>query len=218
MIVATGNVISCTNNRLVLETTDNIETVIVTQKNYKAEIRFDDGRTITADQRKKTYAIIGEISRWSGYFPEEAKEWLKFYFTAIYGQLEYFSLSDCSVTTAREFISYLIDFCLRYDVPCRDSLKDLTDDIGRYLYSCLVNKRCCICGKPADFHHCEGSRVGMGRDRTEVPLLGVDGMALCREHHTECHTIGEETFCNKHYVYGLKIDDELLEKMKNKER
>lgn len=216
-MVNQGNLIGFSGENLVIKPDIDLKDEIKSLQIKRVEIRFDDGRTITSDQRKKTYAIIGEISRWSGYFPEEAKEWLKFYFTAIYGQLECFSLSDCSVTTAREFISYLIDFCLRHDVPCRDSLKDLTDDIGRYLYSCLVNKRCCICGKPADFHHCEGSRVGMGRDRTEVPLLGVDGMALCREHHTECHTIGEETFCNKHYVYGLKIDDELLEKMKNKE-
>ncbi|MGE4213802.1 MAG: putative HNHc nuclease [Anaerotignaceae bacterium] len=216
-MIRQGLLIGFSGENLVIQTQENSREEIMAKKINRVEIRFDDGRTITADQRKKAYAIIGEISRWSGYLPEEAKEWLKFYFTAIYGQLEYFSLSDCSVTTAREFISYLIDFCLKHDVPCRDSLKDLTDDIGRYLYSCLVNKRCCICGKPADFHHCEGSRVGMGRDRTEVPLLGVDGMALCREHHTECHTIGEETFCNKHHVYGLKIDDELLEKMKNKE-
>lgn len=216
-MVNQGNLIGFSGENLVIKTDKDLKAEIKSLRIKRVEIRFDDGRTITSDQRKKAYAIIGEISRWSGYFPEEAKEWLKFYFTATYGQLEYFSLSDCSMTTAREFISYLIDFCLRHDVPCRDSLKDLTDDIGRYLYSCLVNKRCCICGKPADFHHCEGSRVGMGRDRTEVPLLGVDGMALCREHHAECHTIGEETFCNKHYVYGLKIDDELLEKMKNKE-
>jgi len=216
-LIKQGDVIGFNGENIVIRPNEDLKEEIKAKKMYHVEIRFDDGRTITADQRKKAYAIIGEISRWSGYFPEEAKEWLKFYFTCTYGQFDYFSLSDCTVTTAREFISYLIDFCLKYDVTCRDSLKDLTDDIGRYLYSCLVNKRCCICGKLADFHHCEGSRVGMGRDRKEVPLLGVDGMALCREHHTECHTIGEETFCGKHYVYGIKLDTELCEKMKNKE-
>ncbi len=209
MIFAKSKLVSCVGNRLVLETDKNLETEIVRRKIFDAEIRFDDGRTITAEQRKKAYAIIKEISMWSGFYPDEAKEWMKFYFTCEYGQFDSFSLSDCSVTVARDFISYLIDFCLRNDIPCRDGLKDLTDDIDRYLYSCLTNKRCCICGKFADFHHCEGSRVGMGRDRKEVPLIGVDGMALCRNHHSECHTIGELTFNNKYHVYGIKVDEKL---------
>jgi len=214
MIFTKSKVISCIGKKLVLETDANIEQEILRQKIYDAEIRFDDGRTITSDQRKKAYALIGEISRWSGFLPEEAKEWLKFYFTSEYGQFDYFSLSDCSVTSAREFISYLVEFCLKNNVPCREPLMSLADDIDKYLYSCLANKRCCICGQPSDFHHCEGSRIGMGRDREEIPLLNAYGMALCRKHHTECHTIGEQTFNNKYHVYGIKVTESLLQVMK----
>ena len=34
-----------------------------------AEIRFDDGRHISAEQRKKAYATIRDISDWTGYLP-----------------------------------------------------------------------------------------------------------------------------------------------------
>ena len=47
------------------------------KKIRNAEIRFDDGRHISAEQRKKAYATIGDISDWTGYLPEEAKERLK---------------------------------------------------------------------------------------------------------------------------------------------
>ena len=120
-------------------------------------------------------------------------------------------MGSCSVTTAREYISYLIEFCLRNEVPCLDLLLNRTDDIGRYLYLCLKYKRCAICGKPADFHHCEGFRPGMGMDRDEVPSLGILGMALCRVHHGECHMIGEHTFEEKYHVYGTKLDEHLCE-------
>ena len=39
-----------------------------------AEIRFDDGRHISAEQRKKAYATIRDIADWAGYPPEEMKE------------------------------------------------------------------------------------------------------------------------------------------------
>lgn len=38
-----------------------------------AEIRFDDGRHISAEQRKKAYATIRDIADYTGYLPEEMK-------------------------------------------------------------------------------------------------------------------------------------------------
>ncbi|MDQ4679658.1 putative HNHc nuclease, partial [Stenotrophomonas maltophilia group sp. RNC7] len=37
----------------------------------QAELRLDDGRTISADQRKKIYATIKDISLHTGHMPEE---------------------------------------------------------------------------------------------------------------------------------------------------
>ena len=36
---------------------------------------------------------------------------------------------------------------------------------------------------------------------------GMEAMPLCREHHTECHTIGQQTFLDKyHFDGGVVID------------
>lgn len=83
------------------------------KKISNAEIRFDDGRHISAEQRKKAYATIGDISDWTGYLPEEAKERLKNEYTVRTG-VEHISLSNCSMDTARDFISFLIEFCLEW--------------------------------------------------------------------------------------------------------
>lgn len=48
----------------------------------RAEMRFDDGRTISIEQRKKAYATIRDIADYTGYLPEEQKEWLKYLYIA----------------------------------------------------------------------------------------------------------------------------------------
>lgn len=52
---------------------------ILCRKGIKnAEMRFDDGRHISAEQRKKAYATIRDIADYTGYLPEEMKEILKY--------------------------------------------------------------------------------------------------------------------------------------------
>ena len=70
------------------------------------------------------------------------------------------------MTTAKSFINYLIEFCFHWSVPTKDSLLNQTDDISKYLYLCLANRRCAICNKPAEVHHVD--RIGMGRDRAKT--------------------------------------------------
>ncbi|MHB8171232.1 MAG: putative HNHc nuclease [Thermincolia bacterium] len=45
--------------------------------------------------------------------------------------------------------------------------------------------------------------IGMGRDRREYDDSKHEKIALCREHHTEAHTIGWKTFAGKYHVIGL---------------
>lgn len=91
--------------------------------------------------------------------PEELRQYLEWDFCSR-AMREWFSLSDCDMTTAREFITYLISFCFHWGVPTKDSLLTQTDDIGKYLYLCLENRRCAICNRPAEVHHVD--RIGMG--------------------------------------------------------
>ena len=106
------------------------------------------------------------------------------------------------------FQRYLVDFIVGNDIPCSFPLLDYVDDMGGYIYSCLINKKCCVCGKKAELHHVD--RVGMGRDRTEIIHEGMEAMPLCREHHTECHTIGQITFNDKYHFDGGIVLDKTL--------
>ena len=68
----------------------------------QGELRIDDGRTISAKQRKKAWATLKDISLWNGDDRETNHWWLKHEFMAERNAM-YFSLSDCSVTAARYY-------------------------------------------------------------------------------------------------------------------
>lgn len=169
-----------------------------------AEIRFDDGRHISAEQRKKAYATIRDISDWTGYLPEEMKEILKYQHMMRTGDA-YFSLSNCSMDTAREFINTILEFALENGIPLSDNAIERTDDIGRYLYYCLIHKKCAICGKDGEIHHEDA--IGMGNDRTKVDDSSYKKICLCREHHTLAHSLGVIRFREMYKVYGIVVKD-----------
>lgn len=181
--------------------------------NIDAELKLNDGRTITIDQRKKIYATIRDISYFLGDEPEFLKEYLKYDYCATTGE-DHFSLSNCSISTAREFINHIIDFILEWDIPLTEIALNRTDDIDRYLYGCIKYRKCCITGRSgADIHHCEGSRVGMGRNRKKINHKGLELMALSREWHTRVHKEGEKDIFDKYKIYGITIDGETLNEL-----
>lgn len=87
------------------------------------ELRLEDGRHITVQQRKKIYATLNDIAVFLGYLPEEMKEVMKYHYVTRTGKTEYlsgdkiFSFADCSMETAGEFISFILEFALEYSVP-----------------------------------------------------------------------------------------------------
>jgi hypothetical protein len=162
---------------------------------------LDDGRHISAEQRKKAYATINDIAAYTGEVPEVMKEWLKYLYIYRTGA-EYFSFSDCSMDTAREFINVILDYALEMGIPLADFALERTDDIGHYLYACLKIKKCVICGRPGEIHHVDA--IGMGNDRRTLDDSQHRKICLCRTHHTEAHTTGVESFTNKYKVYGIK--------------
>ena len=169
------------------------------------EIRLTDGREISAEQRKKIFATVRDIAAWSGHEPEYIRQFMEFEFR-LQNSFEPFSLSNCDMTTAKEFINYLIDFCINHGVPTRDTLLNRTDDISKYLYSCIEHRICAVCNDRADIHHID--TVGMGRDRSTIIHLGMKAIALCRKHHTEAHTEGK-AFYDKFHIYGIEVDEYL---------
>ena len=166
----------------------------------KVGVWLDDGRMISAEQRKKIYASIRDFAVWTGYTPEEAKEVLKYQYVERTGQA-YFSLSDCSMDTAREFINLIIDICLENGVALSDPLYDRSEDIVYMLQSCLRNRKCAICGRNGEVHHWDA--IGMGNDRRHYDDSNNRKICLCRNHHTLAHSLGRERFTERYHVYGI---------------
>lgn len=107
-------------------------------------VLWQDARRISPEQRRKAYALMGEIAAWSGDTPEHVKGALKVDFRAktMEGmQKQLFSLSDCDMSTARDFISFVIDFMLEYDVPSSRPLTEYAEDIEAYVYACAMHKK-----------------------------------------------------------------------------
>lgn len=170
----------------------------------KAEIRFDDGRHISVEQRKKAYATIRDIADYTGYLPEEQKEWLKYLHISRTGD-DYFSLSNCSMDTAREFINTILEYAIEEGIPLSESGIERTDDIGKYLYFCIMHKKCAVCGKPGEIHHEDA--IGMGNDRRKVDDSNHKKICLCRLHHSIAHQRGVIEFRKSYKVYGIVVKD-----------
>ncbi len=205
----TAKIVKYDGTQLVVIPDENISRDLLQRQVGDIEIILNDGRTISADQRKKIFAIIRDISLWSGHDPEYLRQLLTWDYRGKCG-LDNFSLSNVDMTTAKDFITYLIIFCFNWSVPTRDTLLHRTDDIGKYLYLCLEYRRCAICNKKAEVHHV--NRIGMGRNREKVVHIGLKAIALCSKHHNEAHHDEEKLF-KEHYIYGIKLDKYLCDKL-----
>ena len=187
--------------------------VLADKKIKKAEMRFDDGRIISIEQRKKAYATIRDIADYTGYLPEEQKEWLKYLYIQKTGD-DYISLSDCSMDQAREFINVILEYAIESGIQLSEQAINRTDDIGKYLYFCIKHKKCAICGQDGEIHHEDA--IGMGNDRKTIDDSNYKKICLCRKHHTIAHQMGVDRFTKMYKVYGIIVKEESSER-KSKE-
>lgn len=180
--------------------------VTMCRREYKeVEITMLDSRPLSDKQRKSCYAMLREIAEWSGYGADEVKDMMKFNFIGtLVEDMNTFSLSNAPMSLVAAFQTFLARFIISHDVPTRRPMLEYVDDIDDYVLACLTQKKCCICGRPADLHHVD--TVGMGRDRTEIIHEGMTVLPLCREHHTEAHTIGRDSFNNRYHIHGIEAD------------
>lgn len=207
MMITQAQILKYNDEQLLLRLNEPVNNQIIQKHIRTVELRLDDGRTISNEQRRKVFALIRDISLWSGHGPEEIREYLEWDFIMQNGY-EWFSLSDVDMTTAKEFITYLIEFCFFWNVPTKDTLLNQNDDISKYLYLCLKHRKCAICNARAEVHHV--NRIGMGRDRERVVHIGLLAIALCREHHDMAHLNEKELF-EQYFIYGIKLDKHLCD-------
>ncbi len=186
---------------LTLSVPDQAVKTIRQQAVKKVELRIDDGRIISGQQRRKIYATLRDIAEYTGYTDEAMKEIMKYEYMLHTGNA-YFSLSSCSVETARLFINVLMEYALKEGVILTESGLQRTDDIDTYLIQCIRYRKCCVCGRVAEIHHVDA--IGMGNDRRYYDDGQNRIMALCRQHHMLYHQRGGTEFCNAYKVYGIE--------------
>lgn len=184
----------------------------MTKRGYKkCLVQPLDARPLSDRQRKMCYALLREISDYTGQDVHSAKEYLKLRFLADdFGETadRIFSLSNAPMSLVCAFQRYLVRFIVEYDIPCRVPLLEYVDDVHDYIYACLIAKKCCITGRPAELHHID--RVGMGRNRNDIIHEGMEVLPLCREMHQEAHTMSDREFFEKYHLPGGVVMDKTL--------
>ena len=183
----------------------------IIQKWMNGVVKIDDGRTISAKQRKLIYALFKDISLYTGYEVEELKELLKIDFM-IDKDRDYFSLSNVEIEIATEFIEYLLEFMFAWGIPINKKVVVLAREVNNFLHLCLIHRKCAVCGCHADIHHHE-NLVGMGMDRAKHNHIDSRFISLCRVHHTECHQIGLKQFEQKYHLKAIKLDLETIKEL-----
>ena len=210
---ARGKILSVENDVITIQVCADAQGWVLDHNAREVEVRIDDGRSITNDQRRKIYATMRDIADWMGDMPDFVKAFFKFTFC---GDKEHedFSLSDVDRETASEFLTYLIDFCIQNGVPCSDPLWDRCEDIERYMYACVMTRTCCITGKKnAQIHHVD--RIGIGGNRATMCQVGMRVVPLSADIHTMLHySGGEQEFYEKHHIVPIALTEKMCEYLK----
>ena len=179
----------------------------------EVRVIWQDSRCITAEQRRKAWALMTEIAVFQGQGKDDVYREQSVAFSlknmeTMQGQL--FHLSTATISEARAFITLLIEIIIEYGIPTKEPLYGLCDDLERYTYACLMNKKCAVCGRKTELHHVD--HVGMGYNRKEINHIGMRCLPLCREHHMEAHNIGQTAFDAKYHLEPIAIDEKIAQK------
>lgn len=213
MFIVDGKVTTFDEKRQILTVTADIYDIqrFIRCNPKEARVGLVDSRTMSHEQRKKVYALLSEIADWQGELPELLKKQMKldFRLKRLNGMAEDFSLSDAPMELVTDFIDFLVQFVIEWNVPTQKPLYELCDDIIKYEWHCLKAKRCAVCGKKAQLHHVDA--VGMSRNRNKIDHIGMRCLPLCATHHMEIHELGDGRFCDKYHLdASIKINEEIV--------
>lgn len=185
---------------------------IMRYKTKSGNIKLDDNRRISAKQQKRIYLTIKDIANHLGYFPKEAEQLLIENFNISYNE-NLTSIPECSMSLARKFLAYLLEFCLQYTVPLSDYAVNRIDNIESYISLCLLYRRCAVCGDIADIHHALDDKIQMGNNRNKINHVGRKAIPLCRTHHTQLHNMSENDFYKKYSIKPIPLTEEMVKKL-----
>ena len=175
----------------------------------QCDVVIEDLYKISSEQRKKIFAMCRDIELYWGEPVESLRQRFQTELEIMNGY-EHISLSNCSMKLARELIELIIAFMFHHQIPMRVETSKLLSGDKAMLYWATVNRNCIICGKQnSDLAH--HYAIGRGKNRKTMNHYGYEVLALCREHHSEQHNIGVDTFDKKFHLENswIKVDDKL---------
>lgn len=181
---------------------------------YYAVLDIFDPDTITDLQRKHYFALIGDYSEYTGVPLDATDAYFKYKFMQEedLDELPSVGRGRMDKTTATKLLEYLITYFIQNDVPFRKQQFYLTTDASKMIFALTIKRLCVVCGKPnSDIHHVDA--IGAGANRKTHDHSKHEFLALCREHHSESHNIGQKSFMSKYYIKPVKLNREQLKEL-----
>ncbi|UXR31854.1 putative HNHc nuclease [Staphylococcus simulans] len=197
-------------------TLGNKETLLLDNgMDVEVEVKVVDPFLISDKQRRKIFALCHDIESHTGQPRDYMRYLFMDYVEVLYGYEKRLSLSDCTRTQANHIIEVTLDWIFHNNIPLSYKTSDLLKQDKSFLYWSTVNRNCVICGKPhSDLAH--HYAIGRGKNRKTMDHYGYEVLALCREHHSEQHNIGVDTFDKKYHLENswISVDDRLNKMLK----
>lgn len=194
----------------------NKETLLLDNgMDVEVEVKVVDPFLISDKQRRKIFALCNDIESHTGQPRDYMRYLFMDYVEVLYGYEKRLSLSDCTRTQANQIIEVTLDWIFHNNIPLAYKTSDLLKQDKSFLYWSTVNRNCIICGKQnSDLAH--HYAIGRGKNRKTMDHYGYEVLALCREHHSEQHNIGVDTFDKKYHLENswIKVDDRLNKMLK----
>lgn len=166
----------------------------------------------TDEQRKHFYALVKDISDYTGDPEWQIKLRMKYLYMLTHDKVKEPSLARNTMKKGdtRLLIQTTIDYALENDIALNGNYLPYFEE--KQLFKLLMKRMCFICGKPADVHHQE-NLVGMGRDRKTVNHADSKFFALCRQHHQQAHQMGLKSFQEHYHIMPISLSEENLKEL-----
>lgn len=169
--------------------------------------------TTTDEQRKHWFALIKDISEYTGEDSWKVILKMKYLYMMTYDIKKEPSLARNKMKRddVTKLLQLVIDYCLSNDIPLRKNYLPLMEQ--RQLFAMTMKRICWITHKPnAELCHFEHT-VGMGRNRNSIDHTRSKFMTLSHELHMEQHRIGEKAFCEKYNIEPIGLTAENLKEL-----
>ena len=176
-------------------------------------VMISDNRRLSPGQRKKWFALVRDISIYTGY-PVDYLHTLFKTMYSIYYDKEQISMSNTDMTTAKDMIDFLLNWCFDFGIPLAEDTGKLFQGEELWTYKCLEKRICTICGKKSDKHHALGSKVGMGNNRNKIDNVGREFLPLCRKHHSMIEAGSELKFYEKYHLKPIRLNENQVKELK----